>query len=347
MTASRSSHWPRWLLLVLPFLALLAAAQVGADLKPVAANMTEAAQKWLSLLSPAEKTAACFSFDHAERTAWYFVPLQDKDKKPTRKGLRLEVMNDAQKQAAMNLVHSALSDIGYRKVETIMSLENVLAEQEQGKGPVRNPGWYFLTIFGTPSLESDWGWRIEGHHLSLNLTIKAGKVASITPAFFGSNPGVVKAGPKEGTRPLAASLDRAVVLMKSLNHDQRQAALQPKAFPEVQGQTVSAKLSTPVGIRYDQLKPEQQKDLRSLTEGYLENFHAELQKAERSRIDSAGWDSLRFAYSGSPEPGAPVTYRLHGPNLLVEFINLQGDGAGNKNNHYHTSWRTLPSDFGN
>jgi len=346
MVTKRMVTLPRWLLVLLPMLALLMAAQVGSNLKPAVAGMTEAAQKWLGLLSAEEKSAACFPFDSSERTAWYFVPLQDKDKKPTRKGLRLEVMNDLQKASAMSLVRAALSETGFRKVQTIMALENVLAVQEKGKGPVRNPGWYFLTLFGTPALEGTWGWRVEGHHLSLNFTIKDGKVASITPAFFGSNPGEVKEGDKQGTRPLATSLDTALSLIKSLNDDQKKAALQSKAFPEVQGQTVSARIGAQVGVSYQQLQPEQQKSMRQLTECYLENFHPDLQKAERDRLTDAGWDAVTFAYSGTPEPGTPLTYRLQGPRVLVEFINLQADGAGNKNNHYHTSWRTLPSDFG-
>lgn len=346
MPARIAARCPRWLLLSIPMLLLLVAAQVGSGLKPVAAAMTESAQNWLRLLSDDEKKAACFPFESSERTAWYFVPLQDKDKKPTRKGLRLEVMNDAQKQAALALVRSALSDVGYRKVETIMSLESVLSEQEKGRGPVRNPGWYFVTLFGNPSVQGNWGWRIEGHHLSLNLTIKDGKVASITPAFFGSNPGEVKEGPRQGTRPLATSLDNALSVIKSLNDEQQKAALQNKPFPEVQGQTVSAKLAGPVGVRYEQLQPDQQKALQNLVSCYLENFHPQLQQQERDRIAAGGWDAAAFAYSGTTEPGTPITYRLHAPNLLIEFINSQADGAGNKNNHYHTSWRTLPSDFG-
>lgn len=343
MSTRTPFRMPRWLLLLLPALALIAAAQVGTQVKPVAISMTDAASKWLSLLSEEDRKTAVFPFDSKERTAWYFVPLQDQDKKPTRKGIRLEVMNDAQKQAAMELVKTALSDAGYKKVETIISLENVLIDQEQGRGPVRNPGWYFLTIFGTPGLNSDWGWRIEGHHISLNFTIRQGKVASITPAFFGSNPGEVKAGPRQGTRPLASTYDKAAALMKSLTDEQRKIAMQSKNFPEVQGQTVSAKIDTALGIKYNALQPEQQKALRQLVDAYVENFSSELQKAEQQRLEVSGWDQLAFAYSGTTEP---LTYRLQGPTLLVEFLNLQGDGSGNKNNHYHTSWRTLPNDFG-
>lgn len=337
---------PRWFLLILPLLTVVAIAQVGSQVKPLAASMTDAANRWLALLSDEEKKTVCYAFDDKERFGWFFVPLQDKDKNPTRKGLRLEKMNQAQKDAAFDLVKTALSEAGFRKVQTIISLESLLAEQEKGRGPVRNPGWYFLTIFGTPSLTSAWGWRIDGHHLSLNITIDNGRVVSVTPAFFGSNPGEVKTGPRQGTRPLASTLDNAIALVASLSADQQKLAKQKEAFPEVQGGTLAAKVTNPPGIRFGDLQPPQQAAMQQLLNAYLENFAGELQSSERARMQMAGLDQIHFAYSGTMEPGTPVTYRLQGPNLLVEFLNVQGDAAGNKNNHYHSSWRALPSDFG-
>ena len=35
---------------------------------------------------------------------------------------------------------------------------------------------------------SAWGWRFEGHHLSLNFTLAGDQVAVDTPSFFGANP---------------------------------------------------------------------------------------------------------------------------------------------------------------
>lgn len=344
MTSRKSA--PRWFLLLLPLLTVVAIAQVGSQVKPLAASMTDAANRWLALLSDEEKKTACFAFDDKERFAWFFVPLQDKDKNPTRKGLRLEKMNQAQKQAAFDLVKTALSEAGFRKVQTIISLESLLAEQEKGRGPVRHPGWYFLTIFGTPSLTAPWGWRIDGHHLSLNVTLDQGRIVSVTPAFLGSNPGEVKSGPRQGTRPLATTLDHAVALVASFNADQQKLAKQKEAFPEVQGGSLAAKVNSPVGIRFGDLKPPQQAAMQQLLDAYLENFAGELQASERARLQMAGLDQIHFAYSGTMEPGTPVTYRLQGPNLLVEFLNVQGDASGNKNNHYHSSWRALPSDFG-
>lgn len=325
---------------------LAGAALVGKTLEPTPTRMTEAAKAFLQQLSTEQRNQTVFPFDNTERFAWHFVPLQTPDKQPRRKGLRLEVMNENQKNAALELIRSGLSDSGFEKIKTIFSLEDVLKEEEKGRGPVRNPGWYFLTIYGQPSMNEPWGWRVDGHHVALNFTLDQGNVTSLTPAFFGSNPAEVREGSKQGTRPLGQRFDLAGALAQSLTDEQKSKAKQSKNFSEVQGQTKAAKVGEPAGINYAQLQPAQQEALRKLLDNYLDQFAADLAAAERQRVESAGYDKLSFAYSGTFEKGAAVTYRIQGLNLLVEFLNVQPDGAGNKNNHYHSSWRSLPSDFG-
>lgn len=133
-------------------------------------------------------------------------------------------MNAEQKAAALNMVRSSTSPEGYTKATTIMSLEAILRELEQGKGPTRNPEWYFFTVFGTPAKSGKWGWRVEGHHLSLNFTVDGGKVVSTTPAFFGANPALVKGGPQKGLRTLPAAEDLARQLFLGLSEDQKKTA---------------------------------------------------------------------------------------------------------------------------
>jgi hypothetical protein len=335
----------RGVLVTLVLGGLTGAALLGNKLEPIAARMTQAAQQFVQSLTPEQRRQACFSFDDAQRYAWHFVPLQDQQKQPTRKGLRLEQMSDPQKQAALDLIRSGLSDDGFAKIKTIFSLEEVLREQENGRGPMRNPGWYFVSFYGEPDRQGAWGWRVDGHHVALNFTLSGGQVTSATPAFFGSNPGEVKAGPRQGTRPLAQRYDLVAALVQSLSESQNAKARQEKAFGEVQGQTKSAKVGAPVGLPAADLQPNQKKALRTILENYLSAFAADLAAQERNRIEAAGWDRLVFAYSGSFAAGQPVTYRIQGPELLVEFLNVQADGAGNKNNHYHSSLRTLPTDF--
>src|SRR5207248_10299893 len=123
-----------------------------------------------------------------------------------------------------NLLKAGTSPAGYTQATTIMSLEGILHELEKNGANVRNPGWYFLTVFGTPSKTGRWGWRIEGHHLSLNFALDHGKITAATPAFFGANPAEVKAGDRKGLRTLPEVEDLARELIRSLTEEQRQVA---------------------------------------------------------------------------------------------------------------------------
>src|SRR5262249_55392747 len=154
----------RLLLVLLLTAGLVGVAYVGQTAEPTGARMAAAAQKFLDTLKDDQKAKASFDFDDKERINWHFVPLQDADKKPTRKGLRLEEMSAEQKETALGLLRAGTSTRGYTSATTIMSLENILRDLEKGSGPVRNPGWYFFTVFGKPSRTAKWGWRVEGHH---------------------------------------------------------------------------------------------------------------------------------------------------------------------------------------
>src|SRR5205085_2900552 len=104
------------------------------------------------------------------------------------------------------------------------SLEAILHDLEKGGRTVRDPEWYFFTIFGTPARQ--WGWRVEGHHLSLNFTLEGGRIVAATPAFFGANPALVKAGPRKGLATLGDAEDLARELFQSLDEDQKKVAHQ-------------------------------------------------------------------------------------------------------------------------
>ena len=195
--------------------------------------MTRAATKLFESLNPEQKAKGTFRFDDKERTNWYFTPRQTPDKKPQRRGLRLEDMTVEQKSAALELVRSGTSAGGYTKATTIMSLESILHDLEKGVW-CRNPEWYFFSIFGTPAKTGKWGWRVEGHHLSLNFTIEDGKVLGSTPAFFGANPAEVKNGPRKGLRTLPEADDRARELFASLDEAQKKTAYQEKAFQDIE-----------------------------------------------------------------------------------------------------------------
>lgn len=325
---------------------LATVALVAKDERPQADQMTDAAQAFLDSLTPEQKAKAVFDFDDPHRTGWFFTPQQDKDKNFTRKGVRFEELKAEQKDKALALLKTGTSGSGYEQATTIMSLENILRDVEKKGTMVRNPDWYFVSVFGKPSKTGKWGWRIEGHHLSVNFTLDRGQVDSPTPMLFGANPAVVKNGPRAGLRTLPEVEDRAKELIKSLDADQQKVARQAEQFKEIAENTPAAKVGPPVGIPAGKLTDKQKDLLVKLLEAYTNRLPTVVAAAEMKAVRDAGLDKVHFAYAGTVEAGKPYTYQVQGPTFVAQFLNVQPDGSGNPANHIHSGWRRLPSDFG-
>ena len=213
----------------------------------------------------------------------------------------------------------------------------------QGSGPVRDPERYFVSFFGTPGPKGTWGWRVEGHHLSLNFTLANGQSLSVTPSFFGSNPGEVREGPRRGLRVLAAEEDWARQLVKSFNDEQRKTAVFSETAPKeiITGADRQAKPLTPLGLCAAQMTPDQYDLLERVIQEYVHRYRTELVEQDLKEIAKAGKEKLYFAWAGSLEPREGHYYRVQGPTFLLEYDNTQ-----NNANHIHAVWRNLANDFG-
>jgi hypothetical protein len=314
-------------------------------------TMTAAAQRFLDTLTADQKAKTVIPFDSKERTNWQFVPLQTKDRQPTRKGLGLTHMTEPQRKAALALVASGTSERGHRQALTIMSLEAILHDLEKNGAMVRNPEWYFFTVFGNPSKTGKWGWRVEGHHLSLNYVVEGGQVVAATPAFFGANPATIK-GPVTGklekgfqTLSLAENLARELVL--ALDADQQKVArLGDKAFPEPRAGTAEAGVGPPQGLAAAKMNEKQKNLLLRLVQAYAERMPANIAAEQMKQVRGGGIENIHFAFTGGTSPGQPHSYRVQGPAFVIEFLNVQSDSAGNPANHIHSVWRNLKGDFG-
>lgn len=332
------------LLLAIAVVGLVAGAIYLASPGP---KVTEAAQQFLSSLDDAGKAKTQVPFDDQRRVAWHFVPM------PTRKGLQIKEMTDAQRKTAHVLLSSALSEAGYGKAQTIMALESILRalEQDRKDSPIRDPERYYFTIFGDPGPESKWGFSVEGHHLSLNFVVDKNRVVSHTPAFFGANPAIVQSevgvGPKRGTRVLAQEELLAFELINSLGDDTRkQAIISDKAPHDLRAAgEAQPPQSTPEGVSAANLSVEQQETLRKLIAVYVANMPQEIATARIEEIQKAGFEKIHFAWAGALKPGIGHYYRVQGPTFLIEFVNTQPDSAGNPANHIHSVWRDMQGDF--
>ena len=145
-------------------------------------RMAEAASNFLASLDAAGRQKAVINFaDSTERENWHYIPRE-------RAGLPLKEMDERQRELAHALVATGVSASGYEKVSTIISLEPILAELEgAGRRFQRDPELYYVSIFGEPGGDEPWGWRFEGHHVSLNHTVVQGRLGS-TPLFFWLKP---------------------------------------------------------------------------------------------------------------------------------------------------------------
>ncbi|HAB16039.1 MAG TPA: hypothetical protein DCE44_06285 [Verrucomicrobiales bacterium] len=300
-------------------------------------DMSFSARAFLGSLTTEQKERAAFPFTSDERQNWHFVP---KD----RKGLPLKDMTPTQRHLAYGLLSSGLSQRGVGKALSIMSLEQVLQDIEGPNRKIpRDPELYYVSVFGTPDPAGTWGWRVEGHHLSVNVTIVAGELISGAPNFFGSNPGEVKSGPRAGLRVLGAEEDLGRQLVKSLDESQRKLAIiDPKAPDDIlTSANRVADVGAAKGIGWSELTPTQQALALKLLNEYAGRLRGELAEADLAEIHGAGLAQIRFAWAGGLERGERHYYRLHGPTFLVEYDNTQNDA-----NHVHAVWRDLKGDFG-
>ena len=295
------------------------------------------ANDFLKLLDDAQAAKARYSYEDDERFNWHFVPRE-------RNGIPFKEMSEKQRQAALSLLKTSVSEQGYQKASNIMALENVLREVESrpADDTYRDPVNYSITIFGDPGADKLWGWRLEGHHISLNFSSADGQIVSSTPTFWGSNPAIVRSGRERGKQVLKQETDLGFTLVNSLNMDQMKIAVfSPKAPADIiTGNNRKAEMQEPKGLGYSDMTDQQKKLLMQLLNVYVKNYQLGFSKRLMEKIEKAGIENLSFAWAGSLQPGAGHYYRIQGPMLLIEYDNTQ-----NNANHVHTVVRDLTNDF--
>ena len=311
------------------------AGQIHPHNAHAASLMTECANRLLAALDADQRAKASFAFDTDERMNWHFIPKE-------RKGLPLQEMTPYQRHLASALLAAGLSQTGYVKAVTIMSLEDVLKIMENDNGERRNPEKYYFSIFGTPSDSGAWGYRVEGHHLSQNYTVVNGSVID-GPSFFGANPAEVRQGPRKGLRTLAGEDDLGIQLVHTLDEQQQKVAIvDPTAYKDIltAASRKAALQGQPSGLSASKMNANQFDALMALMEEYARNVPDELAQGRRAQIHKTG-RNIYFAWSGGINPGDPHYYRVQTASFLIELDDTQ-DNA----NHIHSVWRDFTGDFG-
>ena len=302
-------------------------------------QMAAAANTFLQKLSPEQRTQATFRYDDPERLNWHYIP------KP-RKGIPLKALDPSARTAARAFIATGLSKAGYEQAVNVMSLDDVLylleTDDWTARRERRDPLNYYVSIFGTPGEGGEWGWRLEGHHLSLNFSVRDGRVVASTPEFFGANPAQLDAGPGRTLRPLGSLEDIAREIVRTATPEQMKTILIDKKAPNDVWSTnkLQPVLTPEVGLPAAEMSKDQQELLRHLLAEYLKVCPTDIRAERQSQLEAAGFDKIRLAWWGSLERNAKHAYRLQGPTFLVEYNNTQ-----NNANHVHSVWRSTAGDL--
>jgi hypothetical protein len=356
---------PRLALIVL-VVAAFGAAVVSAQRTPTAAAaMTTAATRFLEALDAEQRKLATYPLESDEYLRWNFIPTEAFP----RNGLMLRAMNETQRKLAHDLLRSGLSVRGYETYTAIIALEDILRVVEGARaggggapggavpagaapgggrgggrgGFERDPTKYFFTVFGQPSATGNWGWRVEGHHISLHFLVSQGAVVASTPSFAGSNPAEVRDGAEKGKRVLASLEDPGRALVTALDDKQRTTAIINTTAPNeiVTNNTLDIKPLAPEGLKASAMTPAQRDLLTKVIDAYAGLMAPDVAAQRMAKIKAAGFENIAFAWAGPMERGALHYYRVQGPTFLIEFDNTQNQG-----NHVHSIWRDFNGDFG-
>lgn len=324
-------------------LASVAQAQSGDSSDQTLDSRIELTQRMVDVttaftagLTEFQRSSSQFEFDDEERLNWHFIP------RP-RQGVPLKSLSDGQLASAQELLQTFFSAKGLQKTESVRSLESVLAEIEVNGRFQRDPDLYYISVFGQPAMDSDWGLRYEGHHLAFNWTFVGGSGVASSPQFFGTNPAEVRSGNKMGLRVLEVEEDLARGLVTSLNQAQAAAAILEMDVPRDIFTAAEKEITAldDVGVSYAMLDPAQQGVLLRLIQE-VASAQPDSIAAERMRvIREQGLDDIRFAWIGSTVRGDAHYYRIQGAGFLIEYDNTQ-----NNANHVHLVWRDFYGDFG-
>ena len=309
------------------------------DSPEIAQELAVTAQRFVDAVD--DSLQAKFLFQDAERENFHFFPI-------ARRGVSLKQLGDGQRQLGYALLNATLSHVGNQKALGIMSLGDYLRETDETPNVYRDSDQYYFSVFGTPSADGTWGYRVEGFHLSINVTVVQGRWISVTPSFFGAIPATLPDGPRKGLQILKNETELGRALAKSFTDEQGKSGY--GEIPDFLTETVGGLITgnqrklergKPRGIAAAQLTHEQRDLLMKLIREHIGRIRKELADQDLARIDEAGTDEIHFQWSGGLEPGAPHHYMIQGPTFLIEYDNTQ-DNA----NHVHCVYRDFGNDFG-
>jgi hypothetical protein len=304
-----------------------------------AVDLLNTARRFLAGLEPDKRKAASFAWDGPEWRGWNYFGVGGYIKP----GLRLEQMSPAQKAAAWDVLATLLSPAGIDKAKNVMTLQDVLAARGDGAGQ-RSSERFSLAVFGTPAEAGAWGFRLEGHHLSVSVAVRDGRIVAVTPSSFSSNPNRVTSGKHAGLVTLKDEEALARRLIGDLAPRlQASARLSDTPLRNILSYAGRERANTrKAGIAAAELNSAQRDLLWQLVETYtVEHLSPSLAAAQRTRVRSGDREAVHFAWYGPNTPEKAFGYRVIADGFVIEMGSV--DPAAQ---HLHTIYHDLASVLG-
>ena len=318
-------------------------------------EIKNATNAFVQTLNPLQKRSALLSFNDTARIHWNNLPVGLR----ARAGISIGNMTEEQRKLLHRILSASLSSQGYLKATGIMHLDNLLNMfvdsafsrkmfDANTKQMLLDLKWshqnYYFAVFGTPA-DSNWGYKLEGHHLSVNFTFTGNKI-SVTPWFIGTDPAEMEITQYAGWRVLGQEEDLGIKLIHMFSPTQQKKATMSTEVPGdiITGAESGKRLMDYWGIKANELDKKQKEILFAIIREYVFNMEYEKATAEYEKIIKAGVDNIYFGWIGPYDEHKAHYFVVNGPGFLIEFDNA--GGPRREGNHIHTIWREKGNEFG-
>jgi len=306
-------------------------------------------------LSRTQKQSALLAFTDTSRLKWNNLPVGLR----ARAGTSIGNMTNDQRKLVHRILSASLSSQGYLKATGIMHLDELINRfydslhvrkeiNDTTYGFVQKLLWsprnYFFAFFGSPA-DKQWGYKLEGHHLSLNFTF-VGDQLSVTPLFVGTDPAEYLRSEYAGWRVLGQEEDLGLKLIATLTEQQKKKAIHSTEVPAdiITSAESGKRLVDNWGIRGAELDKKQKEILQSIIREFVFNLEYDKAVLEYDKIIKAGIDRVYFGWIGGFEEKQAHYFVLNGPTFLIEFDN--NGGPRRSANHIHAIWREKGNEYG-